>query len=220
MGSDTYDFRHSDRPQTVPNHPRLKVNVKNGASGKLIIDGPCELEGTLNFASGRGTVHFAGYPSPPMHSATIKINIVLKGRDVLFYADEGFTSNGLRALVSGNRRKLTFGKDCMLAGDVEIRTTDNHAVFSTDTLEPVPSEGDIEIGNHVWLGLKSTVLKDCRIGDGAIVAIGSVVTRDVEPFTVVGGTPAKVLKRDASWTRQQSPSREDMLKVMEEFGKG
>ncbi|MEQ9070438.1 MAG: hypothetical protein RLO18_27135, partial [Gimesia chilikensis] len=154
MGSDTYDFRHSDRPQTVPNHPRLKVNVKNGASGKLIIDGPCELEGTLNFASGRGTVHFAGYPSPPMHSATIKINIVLKGRDVLFYADEGFTSNGLRALVSGNRRKLTFGKDCMLAGDVEIRTTDNHAVFSTDTLEPVPSEGDIEIGNHVWLGLK------------------------------------------------------------------
>ena len=51
--------------------------------------------------------------------------------------------------------------------------------------------GKITIGNHVWIGAGATILKGVEIGEGAVVAAGAVVTRNVEPFTIVGGVPAQ-----------------------------
>ena len=53
----------------------------------------------------------------------------------------------------------------------------------------------IHIGKNVWIGANATVLPGVNIGDGAVVAAGAVVTKDVEPNTIVGGVPAKVIKR-------------------------
>lgn len=56
----------------------------------------------------------------------------------------------------------------------------------------------VEIGNDVWIGVRVVILDGCRIGDGAVIAAGAVVTKDVPPYAVVGGVPAKMLKmRDA-----------------------
>jgi lipopolysaccharide transport system ATP-binding protein len=55
-------------------------------------------------------------------------------------------------------------------------------------------KGDIIVGNDVWIGAQSTIMSGIKIGDGAIVAAGALVTKDVEPFSVVGGNPAKHLK--------------------------
>lgn len=52
----------------------------------------------------------------------------------------------------------------------------------------------IEIGNDVWIGERSVIMGGVKIGDGAIVALGAVVTKDVPPYAIVGGVPAKVLK--------------------------
>jgi acetyltransferase-like isoleucine patch superfamily enzyme len=54
--------------------------------------------------------------------------------------------------------------------------------------------GKIEIGNDVWIGSKCTILNNINIGDGAIIAYGAVVTKDVLPYSIVGGVPAKHLK--------------------------
>jgi acetyltransferase-like isoleucine patch superfamily enzyme len=51
------------------------------------------------------------------------------------------------------------------------------------------------VGNDVWIGYRSIIMDGVKIGDGAIVAAGAVVTKDVEPYTVVGGVPAKPIKR-------------------------
>jgi maltose O-acetyltransferase len=56
------------------------------------------------------------------------------------------------------------------------------------------TNGAITIGDHVWIGGNSTILQGVTIGEGAIVAAGSVVTKDVEPYTIVGGVPAKFIK--------------------------
>ncbi len=56
----------------------------------------------------------------------------------------------------------------------------------------------ITIGNDVWIGCGSRVLKGVTVGDGAVIGAGSVVTRDVPPYTVVAGVPARVIKRRAS----------------------
>lgn len=52
-----------------------------------------------------------------------------------------------------------------------------------------------EIGNDVWIGCNAVVCRGVRIGDGAVIAAGAVVTKDVEPYTIVGGVPAKLIKR-------------------------
>ena len=60
---------------------------------------------------------------------------------------------------------------------------------------PVDGRTCVFIGNDVWIGCDVTLLGGVRIGDGAVIAAGAVVTRDVEPYTVVGGVPAKPIKK-------------------------
>ena len=57
----------------------------------------------------------------------------------------------------------------------------------------------ISIGNHVWIGINVTILKGVKIGDGAIIAAGAVVTRDVPERCLAAGVPARVIKNNVSW---------------------
>ncbi|MEC3885793.1 sugar O-acetyltransferase [Halobacillus litoralis] len=83
--------------------------------------------------------------------------------------------------------------DGVLVGHNVVLATLNHDVHpeKRSTLHPAP----IKIGNNVWIGANVTVLQDVTIGDGAIIAAGSVVTKDVPSNVMVGGVPAKELKK-------------------------
>ena len=58
-----------------------------------------------------------------------------------------------------------------------------------------PNKGNIEIGNDVWIGYNATIMAGVKIGDGAIIATNSTVVSDVEPYTIVGGNPAREIKK-------------------------
>ncbi|MGF7046849.1 acetyltransferase-like isoleucine patch superfamily enzyme [Paenibacillus sp. DS2015] len=92
-----------------------------------------------------------------------------------------------------SKASVKIGNDCAISWDVVITDTDYHHIVGTVSTQP------IFIGDEVWIGCKSTILKGVTIGKGAVVAAGSVVTKDVEPYTLVGGIPAKVIKRDVRW---------------------
>ena len=62
------------------------------------------------------------------------------------------------------------------------------------SLRPNVSKGPIEVGEHVWIGAGAKIMGGVTIGEGAVIAAGAVVTKDVPPFSVVGGVPAKVIK--------------------------
>lgn len=64
-----------------------------------------------------------------------------------------------------------------------------------DHMSQLPFKGDIVIGNDVWIGRESIIMPGVKIGDGAIIAACSVVTKDVEPYSVVGGNPARFIKK-------------------------
>jgi virginiamycin A acetyltransferase len=64
-----------------------------------------------------------------------------------------------------------------------------------DIVTSMPSRGDTVVGNDVWFGYQATVMPGVRIGDGAIIAAGAVVTADVPPYTIVGGNPARQIRR-------------------------
>lgn len=109
--------------------------------------------------------------------------------------------------------KLIIGKFCQIAhGTTFIMGAANHRLgsattypfnvmggvwreISTPHIEELPHKGDTVIGNDVWLGRNCTILPGVKIGNGAIVAACSVVTKDIAPYTVVGGNPARFLKK-------------------------
>lgn len=68
------------------------------------------------------------------------------------------------------------------------------SLIQRPSLRKVESKGEVIIGNNVWIGDKCTILPNVNIGEGAIIAANSVVTKSVPAFSVVGGNPAKVLK--------------------------
>lgn len=97
-------------------------------------------------------------------------------------------------------KAVTIGRYCRLAGEIKIFDNNSHPVdyrerrdnggrMSARDVAPVVIEDD------VWIGTQSIIMKGVRIGRGAIVAAGSVVTKDVPAHTLVGGNPARVLKR-------------------------
>lgn len=102
-------------------------------------------------------------------------------------------------LYSGNGIRM--GNYVLIAPGCMIVPT-NHAYGRRDI--PIrhqgflPSKGGVDIGDDVWIGANSVLLDGCRIGTGAIIAAGSVVQGEVEPYAVVAGTPAKFIRwRDA-----------------------
>lgn len=107
--------------------------------------------------------------------------------------------------------KLIIGKFCMIAsGATFIMNGANHlsesvssypfAVFGNGWENSMdgksyPMKGNTIIGNDVWIGYNATILAGVNIGDGAIIATNATVTKDVEPYTIVGGNPAKIIRK-------------------------
>lgn len=112
-----------------------------------------------------------------------------------------------------NNDKLIIGKYCSIACGVKFMfTSGNHKMTSLSTY-PFPiffeewelsgsnvneawdNKGDIVIGNDVWIGYEAVIMQGVHIGDGAIIGTRAVVTKDVPPYTIVAGIPAKEIKK-------------------------
>jgi len=138
--------------------------------------------------------------------------------DYTFYNDfvhdpTQFQTNNVLYHYPVNKERLIIGKYCSIAcGAKFLFTCANHAMHSLSTY-PFPifanhwgldwadvasawdNKGDIVVGNDVWIGYEAVILQGVTIGDGAIIGARAVVTKDVEPYTIVGGVPAKSIRR-------------------------
>ena len=90
---------------------------------------------------------------------------------------------------------IEIGYNVVISENVSIRDSDNHQITSHPHVKTKP----IKIGNDVWIGMNVTILKGVNIGNGAIVAANSLVTRNIPENTMVAGVPAKVIKNNVSW---------------------
>ena len=125
----------------------------------------------------------------------------------------GFERNNVLYHYPINRDRLIIGKFCSIAcGAKFLFNSANHTLSSLSTY-PFPlffeewglekrnvaaswdNKGDIVIGNDVWIGYEAVIMAGVTIGDGAIIGARAVVTKDVPPYTVAGGIPAKPIKK-------------------------
>lgn len=124
-----------------------------------------------------------------------------------------------------NKDKLIVGNFCSIAcGAKFIFTSANHTLKSLSTY-PFPifgdewntsmnvcdawdNKGDIVIGNDVWIGFEAVIMPGVHIGDGAIIGTRAVVTKDVPPYAIVGGVPAKIIRK-----RFTDSVIDDLLKI-------
>lgn len=137
--------------------------------------------------------------------------------DYTYYDDAtdpaGFEKNNVLFNYPEFGDRLIIGKFCAIASGTKfIMGPANHRICSVTTypfhvfggvwqentpphLDQLPRKGDIVIGNDVWIGRECVVMPGVKIGDGAIVAASSVVVKDIPPYTVFGGNPAKFIKQ-------------------------
>ncbi len=104
--------------------------------------------------------------------------------------------------------KVTLGKDCMLSHDIKIYSNDGHSIFdrltgkNINSTEEICKKRNIFIGSHVWIGMGATILYGSKIGNGSIVGAESLVKGNVPENCIVCGNPARVIRRNIAWSRE------------------
>lgn len=97
--------------------------------------------------------------------------------------------------------KITFGDDCLLSWDILIMDTDWHQIYD-NTGQLINAPKPIDIGNNVWIGCRSQILKGTHIADGNIIAAGSVVSGNIDNENcILGKNPLQIIREDITWRR-------------------
>lgn len=105
--------------------------------------------------------------------------------------------------VNCARGSVRIGRDCMASRDVMVMAATHHGIVDLSGAAPVPvsERPEIVVGDHVWLGFRSTVVGSCQIGHGAVLGAGAVAAGRYDPATTIVGNPARVVRRDVTWSR-------------------
>lgn len=112
-------------------------------------------------------------------------------------------ANGIKVYGWQNSLQVSVGKFCSIAEDVVILAGGEHNLTSVstspyfDTLtqtKRINSKGNVQIGHDVWIGHGVIILSGVTVGNGAVIAAGAVISKDVPPYAIVAGVPAKVIK--------------------------
>lgn len=151
----------------------------------------------------------AGYDKEIYVKPTLKNPNIIVG-DFTYIADTDFESH-VTHLYEWNCDKLIIGKFCQIAFGVEfVMNGANHQMNAVSTfpfytlegwemkppaLTDLPLKGDTVIGNDVWIGQNATIMPGVHIGDGAIIGANAVVASDVDPYSIVVGNPARLIRK-------------------------
>jgi acetyltransferase-like isoleucine patch superfamily enzyme len=138
------------------------------------------------FISNKGEMHLGSRIS--IWSGTARTRLTVHRNGFMKIGDNNFI-NG--AIISASER-VTIGNNCKFGPYSMIMDSDFHDVADHNC---AGLSAPVVIEDNVWVGAKATILKGVTIGTGAVVAIGAVVTKDVPPFAVVAGVPAREIKK-------------------------
>lgn len=108
--------------------------------------------------------------------------------------------NGCNIVLYEPNSSVIIGNDCMFSFGIEIWASDSHSIIDQKTKQLLNLGKEIFIGNHVWVGMRTTILKNSHISNDCIIGAGAIVAgKFTEEHCVIAGNPAKIVKRGISW---------------------
>lgn len=131
---------------------------------------------------------------------------------MFLYENTQLNSN---TFISATNARFTIKANCCIAERLTVHTGNHANVIGkfcsqiTEANKPEGYDEDVTVENDVWIGCNVTILSGVTIGRGAIVAAGAVVTKDIPPYAIAGGVPAKVIK--FKWSVEQILKHEAQL---------
>lgn len=126
-------------------------------------------------------------------------HIIIRGTDCSILIGKNTTTGGVRIVNVGADCSITIGENCLFADNIELWASDTHSIYDAKG-DMINSERSITIGNNVWLGSHVIVLKGISVGDGSVIGMGSVVTKNVPAHVVSVGNPNRTVRSGVSWS--------------------
>lgn len=173
----------------------------SGSGNRVIIGSNCMLRKASFFIRGNNNTIIIG---DGCSAYNVQFHIEQDGNAI--YVGDGTTFHGRDAqavhLAADEGSRILIGNDCMFAHSTQIRSTDSHSIID-DSGKRINPAKDVVIGNHCWIGLQCIILKGVELADRCVVAAGAVCSKKYEESNcVIGGNPARVIKRNIDWDRK------------------
>lgn len=189
---------HKNNTIKIGNNSNARFVVKiSGNNNYLYIGNNCRLEGlTINIKGNNLSV-------------VIGNNVTCSGNGLLAVGQNSPPANA----------NLLIGDDVMMAKNVSIFTSDNHPIYDIQTKQRINSPSkNVIIEPHVWLGQDVTILKSVLVGACAVIGSRALVTKDIPRFSLAAGAPAKLIKENVFWSRNESKvSKDEASKYINKF---
>ena len=124
--------------------------------------------------------------------------IIIRGEYCSIFIGSGTTFGEVRIINVGKNNEIRIGGKCLFSDKIEIWASDTHSIYDRDGIFLNP-ELPIIIGDNVWVGSHVKILKGVTIGDGAIIGMNSLVTKNIQPKSLNVGSPTRCIKKDVTW---------------------
>lgn len=183
-------------------------NLKGRVVFKINGDSPKCVFLILKTLSGKATFYVKGARSKVLLLSNYKMSFSasLIGRSCLVIGESSFIASARITLMNTDFR---VGAGALWSDEILIQGADQHGIIDLVTGKVINDRPNkISIGRHVWVGRRAIITKNIQIGDGSIVGTAALVTKDVPPISAVGGVPAKVIRKNVSWTNLMSGESE------------
>ena len=106
-------------------------------------------------------------------------------------------------IVAKNGKNIYIGDECMFAREIMVRNNDGHIILDKTSGEVINQPEDIVIGNNVWIGMRSMILKGAKIPDGSVIGAMALVNKKFDEENIlIAGVPAKQIRSNIEWRRE------------------
>jgi len=129
----------------------------------------------------------------------INSTINIRGNSCRIKIGRGTSFGGIRIVNVGINNSIDIGENCLFSDCIELWASDTHSIFNSDG-DFINPERPVSIGNNVWVGSHVKILKGVSIGEGAVIGMNTLVTKNVTPKSLCAGNPMRCLKEDINWS--------------------
>ncbi|AYW45233.1 acyltransferase [Tetragenococcus koreensis] len=172
--------------------------IFKGENNYVFLDKDAQLKNTTVTFHGDNSVLYIGKTK----NDKIEMKVTLYNNSLIFL-NEGCSFNKPLTAIASEAKDIIVGKDVMFSSGCWIRNSDVHMMYD-ENQRRINESKNVIIGDHVWIGQDSSILKGSYIGSGSIIGLGSIVAKKIKTNSTNAGNPVKKIKDNIFWDRQSS----------------